>query len=104
MRGKKNVEEFINDLVQYTNVLLKGGHKKEDVGIDTLYQKETSTDIVSFMEGPVYPKHGSGCVLSAAITAHLALGKDLKTACFEAKNYIEMFLKSNKSLLGFHAA
>jgi len=104
MSKRKKPEEFINELVQYTTVLVKGGHKKEDVGIDTLYEKETSTDLVSFMEEEVYPKHGSGCVLSAAITAHLALGKDLKGACFSAKNYIEKFLRSNKSLLGFHAA
>jgi hydroxymethylpyrimidine/phosphomethylpyrimidine kinase len=104
MSKGKNTDEFISDLIQYTNVLLKGGHKKKDVGIDTLYQKETSTDLISFTEGTVYPKHGSGCVLSASIASHLALGRGLKESCFAAKNYIEKFLQSNKSLLGFHAA
>ena len=53
MSKGKNTDEFISDLIQYTNVLLKGGHKKKDVGIDTLYQKETSTDLISFTEGTV---------------------------------------------------
>ncbi len=103
MSRGKNSHEFISEVTQYTNVLLKGGHKKEDVGIDTLYQKEEITDIVS-LEAEVYPKHGSGCVLSAAITAYLAMGKDVKEACFLAKKYIEKVLTSNKSLLGFHNA
>jgi hydroxymethylpyrimidine/phosphomethylpyrimidine kinase len=50
----------------------------------------------------VYSKHGSGCVLSAAITANIALGKDLASACKKAKIYIEKFLNSNTTLLGQH--
>ncbi len=104
MSKGKNPDEFISGILQYTNVLLKGGHKTENIGIDTLYEKENTTDLVSFMDGLVYPKHGSGCVLSAAIAAHLALGNNLRESCFSAKNYIENFLHSNKSLLGFHAS
>jgi hydroxymethylpyrimidine/phosphomethylpyrimidine kinase len=32
--------------------------------------------------------HGTGCTLSAAITANLALGKDLWNAAQEAKEYV----------------
>ena len=39
-------------------------------------------------------KHGSGCVLSSAITANLALGFDTITSCKKAKIYIEKFLHS----------
>ncbi|WP_432803752.1 bifunctional hydroxymethylpyrimidine kinase/phosphomethylpyrimidine kinase [Chitinophaga horti] len=52
--------------------------------------------------GAVAAKHGSGCVLSAAITANLALGDPLVRACGKAKAYTYQFLKSNSSLLGLH--
>jgi hydroxymethylpyrimidine/phosphomethylpyrimidine kinase len=51
---------------------------------------------------PVYPKHGSGCVLSSALTANLALGHPLPVAAKRAKRYTEQFLTSNKTLLGWH--
>lgn len=51
---------------------------------------------------PVYPKHGSGCVLSAAITAALANGRSLERACREAKAYTYRYLQSHPSLLGHH--
>ena len=47
-------------------------------------------------------KHGSGCILSSAIAANIALGLDLKTACHKAKTYTETKLSSNKSLLAYH--
>lgn len=37
--------------------------------------------------------HGTGCTLSAAIAANLALGKDLWVAVREAKNYVTTALK-----------
>lgn len=51
---------------------------------------------------PAYPKHGSGCVLSAAITAALANGRSLEQACREAKAYTYRYLQSHPSLLGHH--
>jgi hydroxymethylpyrimidine/phosphomethylpyrimidine kinase len=54
--------------------------------------------------GEVYPKHGSGCVLSSALTAQLALGHPLELAAIRAKRYTFQFLKSNKTLLGWHSA
>lgn len=103
MRNKKNEERFIDEFTQYSNLLLKGGHKLERTGTDTLYTKNFSTDLVSFGEN-ISAKHGSGCVLSAAITAFTALEKDLAEACALAKLYTEKFLSSNKSLLGYHAS
>ncbi|MDB5280659.1 MAG: hydroxymethylpyrimidine/phosphomethylpyrimidine kinase [Ferruginibacter sp.] len=96
-----NAKESAKKLSAYCNVLLKGGHNKEELGIDYLY---TQNDIER-LEGnndEMYAKHGSGCVLSAAITANLALSVDLLTSCSKAKKYIEQFLSSNKTLLGYH--
>lgn len=96
-----NSKDAAQKLAAYCNVLLKGGHNKNEVGVDYLY---TKTGIRKFEAATttVSAKHGSGCVLSAAITANLALGYDLVTSCTNAKKYIEQFLASNNTLLGYH--
>ena len=91
--------ESVSDLA--CHVYLKGGHSETDLGKDYL-----------FYEGKIYPyraskgkfheKHGSGCVLSSAIAAHLAKGFPVVKACQKSKNYIEKILKSNSGLLGYH--
>jgi hydroxymethylpyrimidine/phosphomethylpyrimidine kinase len=88
-------------LSKYTAVLLKGGHHTAELGTDYLY---TGQDQVRFPPGAdgLRPKHGSGCVLSAAITANIALGMDWVAACGKAKGYTESFLNSNHTLLGYH--
>jgi len=84
-----------------TSILLKGGHNCTALGTDYLFLKNNIIELlptnISFK-----PKHGSGCVLSAAITANIALGYDLKSACLEAKLYIEKYLSSSSSLIGHH--
>jgi hydroxymethylpyrimidine/phosphomethylpyrimidine kinase len=49
-----------------------------------------------------FEKHGSGCVLSAAITSNLALNQTIPEACKNAKNYIESYLSSTTTLIGYH--
>ena len=85
------------------NILLKGGHQKDERGVvsDILVDGESS----SVYEGDRfhgYSKHGTGCILSSAITAGLANRLNLKDACREAKNYVEMVITSNNSRLGYH--
>lgn len=96
-----------NNLLPDTNkcsLLIKGGHRKDLLGTDILVEKETEIVLQSNGHNKDYfPKHGSGCVLSSAITAELAKGKSMETACKQGKLYIEKFLKSNPSLLGTHS-
>lgn len=96
------------ELSQYCNVFLKGGHNEIHKGKDFLF---LSPPLRGGREGlfpfrakriSLFSKHGSGCVLSAAITANLAKGETLQRACLKAKNYITDFLMSNKTLLGYH--
>ncbi|MFB6455868.1 hydroxymethylpyrimidine/phosphomethylpyrimidine kinase [Chitinophaga sp. Hz27] len=86
---------------QCCHVLLKGGHNPANPGVDKLYA-DTVTDI---RPGNInaFPKHGSGCVLSAAITAMLAKGEPLATACINGKAYTEKLLASNTGMLGYHS-
>ncbi|MGN6602710.1 MAG: hydroxymethylpyrimidine/phosphomethylpyrimidine kinase [Ginsengibacter sp.] len=96
-----NAKETAKKLAAYCYVLLKGGHNNEEPGVDYLYTKNQVIKLKALAQ-QVCPKHGSGCVLSSAITANLALGFDLEPACNNAKKYIERFLNSNKTLLGYH--
>lgn len=96
-----------NDLLPDTHqcsLLIKGGHREDHLGTDILVEKETEIVLQSNGHNKDYfPKHGSGCVLSSAITAELAKGENKETACRKGKLYIEKFLKSNPSLLGTHS-
>ena len=95
-------EELIREeKARFCSVLLKGGHRPDAIGTDTLYEPAGYT-IINAGIAEAFPKHGSGCVLAAAITAQLAKGHSLKEACQLAKQYVETFLNSNQSLLGYH--
>lgn len=103
MANGMEISEAINDIVQHTNLLLKGGHAMEKIGTDFLYQGKEIIEL-SPAVAEVFSKHGSGCVLSAVITAELAKGSSLEIACVKGKKYTERFLQTNKSRLGYHAA
>lgn len=86
-------------------VLVKGGHRNDRIGTDILIRNGEEISLEpGFDDSSGYsPKHGSGCVLSSAIAGWLAKGESLESACRKGKLYIEKFLKSNPSLLGFHS-
>jgi hydroxymethylpyrimidine/phosphomethylpyrimidine kinase len=83
------------------NIFLKGGHHEECPGRDYLWMGG-DVEVLDAVGGKVWPKHGSGCVLSSALAANLALGYSLPVAAVRAKRYIERFLASNETLLGWH--
>lgn len=97
-----SVEENLNYLRNHTAVLWKGGHKKELKGTDILFTKNTEISIHPTLNN-CSEKHGSGCVLSSAITAYLSLGENIEEACRKAKLYTEKILQSNLSKLAYHA-
>lgn len=84
-----------------TALLLKGGHNSEEIGADRLFLKNEIIDLLP-SEKNCFEKHGSGCVLSAAIASNLALNQTLHEACKNAKTYIENYLSSTSTLIGYH--
>lgn len=73
------------------NVLLKGGHLADDA-VDILYDGKE----FHYFEGErIHTKntHGTGCTLSSAICANLALGYGLTESIKKAKEYITEAIK-----------
>ncbi|MES2566817.1 MAG: hydroxymethylpyrimidine/phosphomethylpyrimidine kinase [Bacteroidota bacterium] len=101
LTDETSAAEFLSG---FCNVLLKGGHSEENPGVDVLFTDKEMIEIKKQSSKTIYHKHGSGCILSSAITANLALGNDLKNSCKNAKYYIETILNSNTHLLAYHVA
>jgi hydroxymethylpyrimidine/phosphomethylpyrimidine kinase len=80
-------------------VLVKGGHLDGDESPDLVWAAGEGT----WLEGERIPgrhTHGTGCVLSAAITAELARGMDPPDACVAAKHFIERAIAAGVELGG----
>ena len=84
----------------YCAILVKGGHGSSKLAKDILYLNEASKSFEEIRADS--SKHGTGCVLSSAIAANLAIGMNLEQACYNGKKYITEFIKSNPSRLGYH--
>ncbi len=74
-------------------VLVKGGGMKGDLrGVDVWFDGEKLSTLTTSLV-LTSNTHGTGCTLSSAIAANLALGLDLKQAVQLAKDYVTTALK-----------
>lgn len=69
-------------------VLLKGGHLASDEVVDLLVQSNGTTKRLASARIPSRNVHGTGCTLSSAMAAHLALGHGLEEAVGLARDFI----------------
>jgi hydroxymethylpyrimidine/phosphomethylpyrimidine kinase len=78
-------------------VLVKGGHGEGDTAVDYLYDGAT---VQRFARPRVDTRHthGTGCTLSAAITALLARGAPLAEAVERAKTFVWQGLQEGRNL------
>lgn len=68
-------------------VLVKGGHLESGTAADLLVDADGQEWLeAERMDTP--HTHGTGCTLSAAITAYLAMGEDLRTAVRSGKTFV----------------
>lgn len=103
LSNKDDAIEGAKQLSKFTKVFLKGGHNETNLGKDYLFEGENQKSFnPKKTVKPIFPKHGSGCVLSSAITANLQQGYPLQKTILKSKRYIEGFLSSNKTLIGRH--
>ncbi len=99
----KTIEDTIDFIAEKTNIYLKGGHRADKKGWDAVYHSKIVQLNIPPIAETVFEKHGSGCVLSAALASNLANEIPLEDACKNVKVYVEKFLNSNESLLGTHS-
>lgn len=94
----KQMEDSAKAIYQMgaTNVLLKGGHL-ENEATDILYDGREFS-YFSSMRIATKNTHGTGCTLSSAITANLALGYTLNQAVLRAKEYITIAIEHSLSI------
>ncbi|MGJ7510086.1 bifunctional hydroxymethylpyrimidine kinase/phosphomethylpyrimidine kinase [Variovorax sp. GT1P44] len=69
-------------------VLLKGGHLPGDDVVDLLAEANGERLCLASTRIASRNLHGTGCTLSSAIAAHLALGYDLPQAVERARGYV----------------
>ncbi len=73
------------------NVLIKGGHREGDCA-DLFYDGKDFCYLTT-KRIPTKNTHGTGCTLSSAIAANLALGMDARHAVEKAKEYVTMAIE-----------
>lgn len=76
-------------------VLLKGGHLEDAECLDLLADAPGTVHYFTAQRLPLPGSHGTGCTLSAAIAARLALGDPLPTAVGHAKAYLTETLRQS---------
>ena len=101
LMGMADPMEAASELSKHCIVYLKGGHRADKVGWDTVFSAGKYFSLRP-RQAQVWPKHGSGCILSGSLAAHFLKGYPLQKASLRAKTYTEEVLSSNQSLLGYH--
>jgi hydroxymethylpyrimidine/phosphomethylpyrimidine kinase len=88
-RNEAEMEIQVREILAFgaRHVLIKGGHGEGEESVDLLIGQG---EVVRLSARRIATKntHGTGCTLSSAIAAGLAKGRDVVTACQEAKAYV----------------
>jgi hydroxymethylpyrimidine/phosphomethylpyrimidine kinase len=81
--------------------LVKGGHLRSDILVDVLVTPE---GVHRFTRPRIATRslHGTGCTLSAALTAGLALGRPLQVAVTDALDYLQAAIRAAPDLGAGH--
>ncbi len=83
-------------------VLLKGGHLPGDALVDVLLQPGQPMLRLASTRIPSRNVHGTGCTLSSAIAAHLALGQGLAEAVQAARHFIRAAISEGAAVKTGH--
>jgi hydroxymethylpyrimidine/phosphomethylpyrimidine kinase len=79
------------------SVLIKGGHLQQDTIVDVFFD---GREFTTFRKQKIETTstHGTGCTLSAAIAAGLALGHPLKVAIDSALDFVTQAIREAPGL------
>ena len=91
--GLKNAAIAIYEQFEPRAVLAKGGGLSGDDCAQDIWYDGKAIKILTTKAIATKNTHGTGCTLSAAVCANLALGKDLWTSVVDAKQYVTKALE-----------
>ncbi len=96
--GESQMQQAATAIAQLgpPHVLIKGGHLQGQ-SLDLLWSAGRAHRLPS-ERIETKNTHGTGCVLSAAITAQLALGNDIVTSVKKAKQFVTEAIRTNPNL------
>ena len=96
LRSEADMEAAARELLARgaNAVLLKGGHLDGDTVGDLLLMKDADPQWMRAPRIATANTHGTGCTLSSAIAAHLALGADLPQAVRQAREFVRGALQA----------
>ncbi|MCX8514498.1 MAG: bifunctional hydroxymethylpyrimidine kinase/phosphomethylpyrimidine kinase [Pseudomonadota bacterium] len=92
---KHKMQQAARNMLNFgcANILVKGGHLAGNNCAD-LFMNQVEEYWIEATRIDTNNTHGTGCTLSAAIAANLALGLPIKQSCVNAKEYLTNALKS----------
>ena len=82
----------------HCDVLVKGGHLDGEKKTDILYSEGKRVATYENQTIDTRNTHGTGCTLSSAITAHLALGLNMTSSISHAIDYLHTALEEGKDV------
>jgi hydroxymethylpyrimidine/phosphomethylpyrimidine kinase len=77
-------------------VLIKGGHRASGAAVDTLYGGKSVLELSTSRRKGEF--HGTGCVLSSAITVFIGGGLSVEKAVEKAKQFVDRLLRTAKPM------
>jgi len=85
-------------------VLLKGGHLAGDMVSDLLLRRGSDAQWLHAPRIPTANTHGTGCTLSSAIAAYLALGASMVDAVQAARTFVRQALEHGAAVRTGHGS
>ena len=100
LRSEADMEAAARELIARgaNAVLVKGGHLEGDTVSDLLLMKDVDPQWMRAPRIATANTHGTGCTLSSAIAAHLALGADLPQAVRQAREFVRGALQAGATV------
>lgn len=79
-------------------ILIKGGHLKSSQLYDVFLSAEGDVEVFESTFIKSDNTHGTGCTLSSAIAAYLALGNTLSASIVKSKAYLQLAIEHGKNV------
>ncbi|MGC8676853.1 MAG: bifunctional hydroxymethylpyrimidine kinase/phosphomethylpyrimidine kinase [Hydrogenobaculum sp.] len=99
IKTKKDIELAANIFLDMgvKHVVIKGGHREDEPGVDFYKSMEESFEIKKdFIQTKT--THGTGCIYASSIASYLAIGNDIKASIIKAKDYVDKAIKQGYML------